>query len=96
MPIARERLPTWSEFLFAAKKQGIQIVERDFKLKGPAGAEPPVRYLQRPGGPQVIVPPLRLGDTVRENLLASLCRTLVIDPAPLGIALDELPPQDWP
>jgi hypothetical protein len=39
MPIGRERLPTWAEFLFIAKKQGIQIVERDFKIEGPAGAE---------------------------------------------------------
>jgi len=96
MPIAPERLPTWSEFLFVARQQGIKIVERDLNIEGPQGPEPPVRYLQRPGGPEVIVPPLRLGDTVRENLLSSLCRTLSIDPGPLGISSDELPPQIWP
>jgi hypothetical protein len=96
MPIDPERLPTWSEFLFLAKKQGIRIVERDLKIASPTGPEPPIRYLQRPGGPQVIVPPLRLGDIVRENLLSSLCRTLAIDPKPLGIAPDELLPLDWP
>jgi len=96
MPLDRGKLPSWSEFLYIANKQGVHIEEHDLKIEGPRGREPPVRYLQRPGGIKVIVPPLQLGDIIRENLLGSLCRQLDIDPTPLGISLEDLPPQSWP
>ncbi len=95
MPIDPERLPSWSEFLFVAKQQGIRIYENEIGITGPVGSEPPFRFLQRPGELEVIVPPLRLGEIMRESLLSGLCRRLRIDPTPLGISLDELPPQNW-
>lgn len=92
MPIDRTRLPTWSEFLRAATERGVRVDENDLGIEGPRDKEPPVRYLQRADGLKVIVPPLALGEIVRETLLSSLCRLLDIDPARWGIEFEELPP----
>jgi len=94
MPIDPNRLPSWSEFLFAARRQGIAIAERDVRLTGPKGTPGFVRYLQRGSGPKIIVPPLGIGEIVQEPLFSHLCRRLEIDPTPLGILPEELNPGD--
>jgi hypothetical protein len=90
MPIDPDRLPTWSQFLFAAGKQGVQIAERPASVRSLKGREPPVRYLRHGDGLPVIVPTLQLSDIVQEPLLSSLCLLLDVDPSPLGISAEDL------
>lgn len=93
MPIDPKRLPSWSEFLFAAGKQGIGIFERELVGAGPRGSVLPIRYLQRKDGMKVIVAPLPSGEILQEPYFSNLCRRLQFDPAALGIRLDELEPE---
>jgi hypothetical protein len=90
MPSDPGRLPSRSEFLFAARKQGVQISERTLKIGNPKTPGPPVHYLRRGDGLPVIVPTLQRGDVVQAPLLSTLCRLLEVDPSSLGISLDEL------
>jgi hypothetical protein len=96
MPIDPDKLPTWAEFLFLAQKQGVNVVERRLPPQGKPGPDVPVRYLRRAGQPVVIVPALKPRDVLSQGLMAGLCRRLQVDPEPLGISLDDLPPEEWP
>lgn len=90
------RMPTWGQFLALAEDQKVRLVRSKRKLNGPRGETPPVRYFKKDDGPEVIAPALKKSDVMNPILLASLCRAIPVDPTPLGISLEDLPPVEFP
>jgi hypothetical protein len=90
-------MPTWGQFLAIARAQKVVLRKaKNQTIDGPRGGLPPIRYLKKGSGPEVIVPAMKGTDIMSPILLASLCRAIPVDPSPFGFTLDDLPPVEFP